>query len=63
MAEREILREMRSVLAEVRALGPCLDGNLLKNKSNRREARKDFNDMLRLLKTHMLAASDACTGT
>ena len=32
---------------------------LLKNKSNRREARKDFNDMLRLLKTHMLAASDA----
>ena len=31
---------------------------LLKNKSNRREARKDFNDMLRLLKTHMLAASD-----
>ena len=35
MAEREILREMRSVLAEVRALGPCLDGNLLKNKSNK----------------------------
>ena len=32
---------------------------LLKNKANRREARKDFNDMLRLLKTHMLAASDA----
>ena len=35
MAEREILREMRSVLAEVRALGPCLDENLLKNKSNK----------------------------
>ena len=35
MAERDILREMRSVLAEVRTLGPCLDGNLLKNKTNR----------------------------
>ncbi len=30
---------------------------LLKNKAARREARKEFNDMLRLLKTHMLAAS------
>ena len=35
MTERDILNEMRSVLAEVRALGPCLDGNLLKNKSNK----------------------------
>ena len=32
---------------------------LLKNKANRREARRDFNDMLRLLKEHMLAASSA----
>ncbi len=31
---------------------------LLKNKAARREARNEFNDMLRLLKTHMLAASD-----
>lgn len=35
MTERDILNEMRGVLAEVRALGPCLDGNLLKNKTNR----------------------------
>ena len=35
MTEREILKEMRDILAEVRAIGPCLDGNLLANKSNR----------------------------
>ncbi len=32
---------------------------LLKNKANRREARSDFNDMLRVLKEHMLAASSS----
>ena len=32
---------------------------LLKNKANRREARSDFNAMLRILKEHMLAASSS----
>lgn len=40
MTEREIIKEMRDILAEVRAIGPCLDGNLLKNKSSR-YTRKD----------------------
>ena len=35
MTEREMITEMRGILAEVRAIGPCLDGNLLKNKSNK----------------------------
>lgn len=35
MTEREMIAEMRSILAEVRAIGPCLDGHLLKNKSNK----------------------------
>lgn len=35
MAEREMIAEMRSILTEVRAIGPCLDGHLLKNKSNK----------------------------
>lgn len=35
MNEREIIKEMRDILAEVRDIGPCLDGNLLANKSNR----------------------------
>lgn len=35
MTEREMIVEMRDILNEVRAIGPCLDGNLLKNKSNR----------------------------
>lgn len=35
MTEREILKEMRGILDEVRAIGPCLDGNLLANKTNR----------------------------
>ena len=28
----EIVREMRAVIAEAEAIGPCLDGHLLKNK-------------------------------
>jgi hypothetical protein len=28
----EIIREMRAVIAEAEAIGPCLDGDLLKNK-------------------------------
>jgi len=35
MTEREMITEMRGILAEVRAIGPCLDGHLLKNKSNK----------------------------
>lgn len=35
MTEREIIAEMSNVLAEVRAIGPCLDGSLLANKTNR----------------------------
>ena len=35
MTEREIIAEMRDILAEVRAIGPCLDGNLLTNKLNK----------------------------
>jgi len=35
MTERDMTAEMRGILAEVRAIGPCLDGNLLKNKSNK----------------------------
>ena len=35
MTERETIVEMRNILTEVRAIGPCLDGNLLTNKSNR----------------------------
>lgn len=35
MTEREIIIEMRGILNEVRAIGPCLDGHLLKNKTNR----------------------------
>jgi len=35
MTEREIIVEMRDILAEVRAIGPCLDGNLLTNKLNK----------------------------
>jgi hypothetical protein len=35
MTEREITTEMRGILAEVRDIGPCLDGHLLKNKSNK----------------------------
>ena len=40
MTEREIIIEMRDILAEVRAIGPCIDGVLLRNKSNR-YTRKD----------------------
>jgi hypothetical protein len=35
MTERETIAEMRRILTEVRAIGPCLDGNLLANKTNR----------------------------
>lgn len=35
MTEREIIVEMRDILNQVRAIGPCLDGNLLANKTNR----------------------------
>jgi len=35
MTEREMTTEMRGILAEVRDIGPCLDGHLLKNKSNK----------------------------
>ncbi|MDD4101375.1 MAG: hypothetical protein PHU80_01925 [Kiritimatiellae bacterium] len=35
MTEHEMITEMRGILAEVRAIGPCLEGNLLKNKSNK----------------------------
>ena len=31
---------------------------LLKNKASRKEAREDFNDLLKLLRVHMAAASD-----
>ena len=35
MTERETILAMRGILAEVRDIGPCLDGHLLKNKSNK----------------------------
>lgn len=35
MTDHEVIAEMRDILAEVRAIGPCLDGNLLANKTNR----------------------------
>ena len=35
MTERETILAMRGILAEIRAIGPCLDGVLLKNKTNR----------------------------
>ena len=40
MTEHEMITEMRGILAEVRAIGPCLEGNLLKNKSNK-NVKKD----------------------
>lgn len=41
MTEREIIVEMRDILTEVRAIGPCLDGNLLVNKTNKYRKKDD----------------------